>query len=294
MRPDHFAGGGGQCHHLALETAALVVDVSRRNHFQGGNGHQQLLFGQRRGAGDGGAGVVVHLDGPEQFPGQCVDGIGAGQDVAEERRGRVGFVLGILQDDGRAHLRRSLKGPALATGLQVEGVHDAVLAADEDGAHGDGGLRPGSQCVRKGEGPLELEVRHVRGVESRQAGVDEAAGVVAPADLGHRARAVERRRFARAGGCPGGDRLGVKARAGDVLGDVRSLLVAEVGGLRLHDSVRHGSVNRLGGHHLQKGQVRRLAHSAFVAKSAVLRVQRCTGHLLPRSEILTGRLELVS
>ena len=94
-------------------------------------------------------------------------------------------------------------------------------------------------------------------------------------------------------GCPGGDCLGIEARAGDVLGDVRSLLIAEVGGLGLHDAVRHGGVNCLRGHHLQKGQVRRLAHPALVAEGAMLGVQGRAGHLLARPKIVAGGLELV-
>ena len=145
-----------------------------------------------------------------------------------------------LQHDARAHFRGSLERPALAAAVKIEGVDGAVLAADEDGAHGDGGLRARPERVGVGESPLEFQVRHVPGAESRRLGIDEAPRVVAPADLRHGVGTVEFGRGARAGRRMGPRDDGIEPRAGDVFRNVGSLLVGEMGGLGLHDPVRHG------------------------------------------------------
>ena len=169
MGPDDLARRRIDRQHLALEGAAGVVRVGGGSDLQGGDRHQQPVAGQRRCAGDGGAGVVVGLDRPDQLAGQGVDGVELGQNVAEEGQGRVRWRAGGVfllcrvrncrvvrrcasggaglpgaEHDAGAHFGAGLEGPALAAGLQVKSIDGAVLAADEDRAQGDGRMGAGA------------------------------------------------------------------------------------------------------------------------------------------------------
>ena len=168
MGPDDLAGAWRDGQHLALEGAAGVVRVGGGGDLQGGDRHQQPVAGQRRRAGDGGAGVVIGLDRPDQLAGQGVEGVQFGQNVAEEGQGRVprwiggccalrrarnaglvrrcdgGAGLPSAEHDAGAHFGAGLEGPALAAGLQVESIDGAVLAADEYRAQGDGRMGAGA------------------------------------------------------------------------------------------------------------------------------------------------------
>ena len=106
--------------------------------------------------------IDAHL--PQQAASEGIECIGIAVEVAEPYAG-----LGLrvtrppsLDDGAGSHFVVRLERPADATRGQVQRVHGAVLAANESGAAGQGGLRPGTRGALEGERPFELEPRNVR------------------------------------------------------------------------------------------------------------------------------------
>ena len=150
--------------HAAAERAAFVRRDDGRSFFERRHAGVETPVVERHGAGDHRIAVVVHFHLPPQRAGRRVERVDLRVGVPEEH---AGAPARRRPDDGtRTNAGIGLECPDQAAGFRVEGVHEAVAAADERAIADDAHLRSGRGDARKPERPFHLQARHFGGGES--------------------------------------------------------------------------------------------------------------------------------
>src|SRR5690349_21127011 len=135
--------------------------------------------------------MTIDPSGPHFHAGLRVDRVDVGFDVAEICE--VAMRAAALADaDRRPHASVGAERPVDTAARRVERVDETGVGADEYTTAGDGRLSVRRVAVRKSEGPLERELRRVRGGQAGPWLIPRVAGVVAPAVPALGGRRIER------------------------------------------------------------------------------------------------------